>query len=128
MPISDLTRSEQFDLFEAWLKTPRQRVGAPRHVLTAESILLANELKASGAKWEVMALALGVSRNTLARRYFPSNLPRPPRGRRRHAPTTGTRKIVRRAVLGGMTLAKVAKLIGISVPTLNLHYRAELLR
>ena len=118
----------QFDLFEAGLEHPCPSRGAPRHVPTPENILLANELKASGATWEVIASTLGVSRNTVARRYFPSNLSNPPRGRRRHAPTTGTRKIVRRAILSGMGLGRVAKLIGISVPTLHLHYRADLLR
>lgn len=116
----------QFDLFEARSEPSRQRVGRKPHVPTPEQLLLANELKASGATWPTIARALGVCVSTIATHYFPSDLARPPMGRRRHAPTLGTRKIVRRAIISGMTQAKVAKLIGISVPTLRLYYRDEL--
>jgi transcriptional regulator with XRE-family HTH domain len=91
-------------------------------------MLLANELKAAGETQEAIARALGIGTNTLATHYFPSGLASPPMGRRRHAPTLATRTIVRRAILGGMTQAKVAKLIGVSAPTLRLHYRDELQR
>ena len=116
----------QFDLFEAQPDPSRQRVGRKPHIPTLEQMLLANELKASGATWPTIARTLGVCVNTLARHYFPSNLARPPKGRRRHTPTPARRKIVRRAILGGIAPAEVAKLIGISVPTLRLHYRDEL--
>lgn len=115
------------DLFEAQREPPRQRGGIPRHVPTAESMLLVKELKAAGETQEAIARALGIGTSTLATHYFPSDRASPPMGRRRHAPTSATRKIVRRAILGGMTQAKVAKLIGISVPTLRLYYRDELL-
>ena len=116
----------QFDLFEARQEPSRQRAGTKPHIPTPEQMLLANELKAAGATWPTIARTLGVCVNTIARHYFPSNLARPPKGRRRHSPTPARRKIVRRAILGGMTPAEVAKLIGISVPTLRLHYRDEL--
>jgi hypothetical protein len=116
----------QFDLFEAQPELTRQRVGRKPHVPTPEQMLLANELKASGATWPTIARALGVCVNTVARHYFPSTVASPPKGRRRHTPTPATRKIVRRAILGGMPLARVAKLIGVSVPTLRLHYGNEL--
>jgi DNA invertase Pin-like site-specific DNA recombinase len=116
----------QFDLFDAGPKRPRQRVGRKPHLPTPEQRLLANELKARGESWAVIGRALGVSRCTLARHYFPSTVASPPKGRRRHAATPSTRRIVRRAILGGMPVAKVAKLIGISVPTLRLHYGDEL--
>ena len=116
----------QFDLFEAQPEPSCLRAGRKPHVPTPEQMLLANELKASGATWPIIARALGVCVNTVARRYFPSNQARPPKGRRRHSPTAARRKIVRRAILGGMRPAEVAKLIGISVPTLRLHYRDEL--
>lgn len=89
-------------------------------------MLIANELKADGATWPTIAGALGVCVNTVARHYFPSVVASPPKGRRRYAPTPATRKIVRRAILGGMPVARVAKLIGVSVPTLRLHYGNEL--
>ena len=89
-------------------------------------MLLANELKAAGATWPIIAHALGVCVNTAAKYYFPSNVACPPVGRRRHVSTPATRKIVRRAINSGMTQTKVAKLIGISVPTLRLYYQSEL--
>ena len=115
----------QFDLFEAQREPSRQRVGRKPHIPTPEQMLLANELKAAGATWPAIARTLGICVNTLARHYFPSNLARPPKGRRRHSATPARRKIVRRALLGGMTPAEVARLIGISVATLRLHYRDE---
>lgn len=118
----------QFDLFAAKPEPIRQRVGRKPHVPTPEQMLLANELKAAGATWPTIARALGVCVNTVARHYFPSTVASPPKGRRRHAPTPATRKIVRRAILGGMPVARVAKLIGVSVPTLRLHYGDELQR
>jgi DNA invertase Pin-like site-specific DNA recombinase len=116
----------QFDLFEAQPETSRQRVGRKPHVPSLDQMLLAKELKAAGATWPEIGRALGVSRCTLARHYFPSAVTNPPKGRRRHAPTPATRKIVQRAILGGMPVARVAKLIGVSVPTLRLHYGDEL--
>lgn len=116
----------QFDLFETRPERPRRRAGQRPHIPTPEQMLLANELKARGESWAVIGHALGVSRCTLARHYFPSTVTNPPKGRRRHAPTPAMRKIVRRAILGGMPVAKVAKLVRISVPTLRLHYRGEL--
>lgn len=116
----------QFDLFESGPEPSRQRVGRKPHVPTPQQMLIANELKAAGATWPTIARALGVCVNTVARHYFPSTVASPPKGRRRHSPTPARRKIVRRAILGGMTSAEVAKLIGISVPTLRLHYRDEL--
>ena len=124
--MSTLASPPQFDLFEARPEPFRQRGGIPRHIPTPESILLANELKAAGETQEAIAGALGIGISTLATHYFPSHVASPPIGRRRHAPTLATRKIVRRAILGGMTQARVAKLIGISVPTLRLYYRDEL--
>jgi hypothetical protein len=118
----------QFELFEARPEPFRQRVGRKPHVPTPEQKLLANQLKAAGATWPTIARALGVCVNTVARHYFPSTGASPPKGRRRHAPTPATRKIVRRAILGGMPVARVAKLIGITVPTLKLHYRDDLQR
>lgn len=116
----------QLDLFEVQQEPPRQRGGIPRHVPTPENMLLANELKAAGETQEAIARALGIGTSTLAARYFPSPVACPPMGRRRHAPTLATRKIVRRAIISGMTKGKVAKLIGVSVPTLRLHYRDKL--
>ena len=116
----------QFDLFKARSEPPRQRGGIPRHVLTPESILRVNALKAAGNTQESIARALGIGVSTLAIYYFPGHAAKPPMGRRRHAPTLQTRKIVRRAILAGMKQAKVAKLLGISVPTLRLYYRDEL--
>lgn len=124
MPAPD--SSPQLDLFEARQDGPRRRVGRKAHVPTLEQLLLANEMKASGATWPDITRALGVSKSTLARHYFPSDGANPPKGRRRHTPTPARRRIVRRATLGGMRPADVAKLIGISVPTLRLHYRDEL--
>ncbi len=115
----------QCDLFEARLE-PSPPLGRPRHVPTPENMLIANELKPAGATWPTIARALGVCVNTVARHYFPSTVARPPEGRRRHAPTPATRKIVRPAILGGMPVPRVAKLIGVSVPTLRLHYGNEL--
>ena len=118
--------SSQSDLFMVQPEPARQRGGSPRHVPTLESRLLVNEMKAAGATLPIIARAMGICENTVARHYFPSTVARPPKGRRRHAPTPATRKIVRRAISGGMTLARVAKLVGISLPTLRLHYRSEL--
>lgn len=116
----------QFDFFEARPEPSRQRGGIPRHVPTPESMLLVKELKAAGATQETIARALGIGTSTLGTHYFPRSSANQPMGRRRHAPTLATRKIVRRAILSGMTQAKVAKLIGITVPTLRLYYRDEL--
>lgn len=120
--------TSQLDLFGAGPEPARQHLGRPPHVPTPEQLLIANELKASGKGWAFIARALGVSKNTVARYYFPSKLAKPPKGRRRHSPTLATRKFVRRAIRGGMTRVAVAKLIGISVPTLKLHYPDELQR
>lgn len=116
----------QCDLFDARPEPSRRRFGRKPHIPTPEQLLIANELKASGATWPTIARALGVCVNTVARHYFPSTVASPPKGRRRHAPTPATRKVVRRAIIGGMTLAEVAKLIGISVPTLRLYYQIEI--
>lgn len=116
----------QFDLFEARPERPSQR--GRRHIPTLEQRLLANELKAAGATWPIIARALGVHVNTVARHYFASAVASPPKGRRPNAPTPATRKIVRRAILAGMPVARVAKLIGVSAPTLRLYYRDELQR
>ncbi|WP_310534646.1 hypothetical protein [Novosphingobium sp.] len=118
----------QLPLFEQHIEPARQRGGIPRHVPTLESMLLANEMKAAGATWAEITQALGICSSTLATHYFPSPLANPPMGRRRHSPTSATRIIVRRAIDGGMTQAKVAKLLGVSVPTLRLYYRNELQR
>lgn len=122
------SRPPQFDLFDARPEPSRHRVLRKPHVPTPEQMLIANELKAAGATWPTIARALGVCVNSVARHYFPSTVASPPKGRRRHAPTPATRKIVRRAILGGMPVARVAKLIGVSVPTLLLHYCNELQR
>lgn len=116
----------QLHLFEAQPAPSPRRGGIPRHMPTPESRLLANELKAVGATQETIARALGIGTSTLATHYLASHVGQSPKGRRRHAANAATRKIVRRAILGGMTQAKVAKLIGISVPTLRLYYRDEL--
>lgn len=116
----------QFDLFEAQPEPSHQRVGRKPHVPSLEQMLLAKELKSAGATWPEIERALGVSRCTLAKHYFPSAVTNPPKGRRRHAPTPATRKIVRQAILEGMPMARVAKLIEISVPTLRLHYDNEM--
>ena len=116
----------QFDLFETGPELPSKRMGRPPHIPSPEQKLLANELKARGAKVPVIAQALGVCKNTVMRYYAASNRDRLSRGRPRHSPTPARRRIVRRAILGGMRPADVAKLIGISVPTLRLHYRDEL--
>lgn len=116
----------QFDLFEARPERSRQRVGRKPYVPAPEQMLLAKELKAAGATWPEIGRALGLSRCTLAKHYFPSAVTNPPKGRRRHAPNPATRKIVRRAILEEMPVARVAKLIGISVPTLRLHYDNEM--
>lgn len=119
-------RQPQFDLFEVPPEPSRQRVGRKAHIPTLEQRLIANELKAAGATWPIIARALGVCVNTVARHYVPSAPANPPKGRRGHAPTPATRRIVRRGIMGGMPLVRVAKLIGISVPTLHLHYRDQL--
>ena len=116
----------QLDLFMPLPEPSRQRGGIPRHVPTLESLLLANELRAAGETQEAIARALGIGVSTFERHYLPRNPASQPIGRRRHAPTQETRKIVRRAIMLAMMQAKVAKLIGISVPTLRLHYRDEL--
>lgn len=124
----DFVSQLQLDMFDALPERPRQRGGIPRHVPTPESKLLANELKLAGKTQETIARALGIGVSTLGTHYFPSTVANPPLGRRRHAPTPAMRKIVRRAIQGGMMQADVARLIGISVPTLRLHYRSELQR
>jgi hypothetical protein len=116
----------QLNLFEAVAEPSRQRGGIPRHVPTPESRLLVNELKAAGKTQEAIARALGIGTSTLATHYYPSRVACPPMGRRRHAPTAETRAIVRRAIRNGMGRAAVARLIGISLPTLRLYYRVEL--
>ncbi len=118
----------QFDLFEpAPPPPPRQRGGIPRHVPTAESKLKVREMQAAGETQEAIARALGIGTSTLAKYYFPSVVSNPPMGRRRHAPTPARRDVVRRAIRIGLTQAQVARLLGITVPTLRLHYRDEML-
>lgn len=118
--------SSQSDLFMVQPEPFRKRAGRKPHVPSLEQRLIANELNAAGSTWPTIAGALGVSVNTLARHYFASDLAKRPKGRRCHSPTPARRKIVLRAVLGGMTLEAVANLIGVSLPTLRLHYRSEL--
>ncbi len=84
--------------------------------------MLANTMKAAGETQEAIARALGIGTSTLATHYYPSRSACPPPGRRRHTPTRATRKAVLRASLSGMRQAEIARLIGISVPTLRLHY------
>lgn len=116
----------QYDLFEAREGPVRQRGGIPRHVPSADSRLLANTMKAAGETQEAIARALGIGTSTLATHYFPSRSACPPRGRRRHIPTRATRKAVIRALRMGMRQTDVARLIGVSEPTLRKHYRKEL--
>lgn len=116
----------QRDLFDRDRAPAAQRGGIPRHVPTAESRLLVNELRAAGQTQVAIAEALGISPSTFAIHYLDSSLSSPRRGRRRHAPTSATRKIVRRAMEGGMKQAEAAKLLGISLPTLRLNYPEEL--
>lgn len=118
----------QFDLFHAPPEPPRKRGGIPRHIPTPESKLLANEMKAAGETQEAIAKALGIATGTFERYYLSRNPASQPIGRRRHTPTLATRKIVQRAIMSGMTQGQVAKLVGISAPTLRLHYRHELSR
>lgn len=122
------TSPSQFDLFQPISPPTRQRGGIPRHEPTPESMLLVNEMKAAGETQEAIARALGIGTSTLGTHYFPSDVPNPPAGRRRHAPTSETRGIVRRAIELGMMQVQVARLIRISVPTLQLYYRDELKR
>lgn len=46
--------------------------------------------------------------------------------RPKHKPTSAKRRLVERAVAGGMTQEQVAHALDISEPTLRKHYRAEL--
>lgn len=124
--MSDPVSQPQFDLFQAQPAGRRQRGGLPRHVPTPETMLLVNDLKAAGETQVAIARALGIGVSTFEKHYLARNPASQPIGRKRHSPTQETRKVVRRAVLSGMTQAKVAKLIGISVPTLRLHYPNEL--
>lgn len=119
-------KPSQLDLFAPAPEPARQRGGIPRHIPSAEDLLLAKEMKAAGARQDAIAKALGICTSTLATHYFPSRTAKPPKGRRRHEPTPATRRIVRRAVRAGMAPASIAKLIGISPPTLRLYYRQEL--
>lgn len=118
-----LATQPQLDLFEVNAAPSRKQGGLPRHIPTPESRLHVNELRAAGKTQEAIARALGIGINTLATHYFPSGVANPPMGRRRHNPTPAQRQIVRRAILAGMKPVAVAKLIGISSPTLRLHYR-----
>jgi hypothetical protein len=120
------TLPPQLHLFDATPEPPCQHGGIPRHVPTAETVLLVSEMKAAGATQEMIARTLGIGTSTLATHYFPSRMANPPMGRRRHKPTKATRDVVRRAIRAGFTLPKVAKLIGVSLPTLRLYYRNEL--
>lgn len=126
--MSVLDTPPQFELFQLPPPLARQRGGIPRHMPTPETRLRVNQMKAAGHTQAAIAKALGIGVGTLAAHYYPSNEPRPRRGRRCHAPTPATRKIVRRAVEGGLKRPEIAKLIGISLPTLALHYRVELRR
>lgn len=128
MQMSLFTSQPEFDLLGERPEPVRQRGGVPRHVPTAETMLKVNELRAEGKTQVDIARALGISVNTLARHYFPSKVAHPPMGRRRHHPTSATREVVRRAVERGMIQPTIAKLLGISVPTLRLYYRSELSR
>ena len=105
------TLQPQLPLFDPAPEAPRQRVGRKPHVPTPEQMLLANELKASGATWPTIARALGVCVNTVARHYSPIGKANPPKGRRRHKRTPGTREAVRRAIAGGIAKGRIAKLI-----------------
>lgn len=116
----------QFDLFHERPAPPRQRGGIPRHVPTYETRALASRLKAAGETQVAIAKALGIGVTTFERYYLTRNPASQPMGRRRHTPTAATRRAVRRAVTCGMPQAKIARLVGISVPTLRLHYSDEL--
>lgn len=74
-----------------------------------------------------IARQVGIGESTLYANYFPEiggQRGRP--GRRRHQPNDRTRAIVHALRVSGLAQIKIAEAIGVSEPTLRLHYRKEL--
>lgn len=116
----------QFELFETLPEQARKRNGKGRHEPTPELVAFASKMSAAGQKRSMIARAMRIGLSTFDRHYSASLPSKFPIGRPRHSPTPATRTAVGRAYIAGMPLVGIAKLIGISVPTLQLHYPDQL--
>lgn len=84
-------------------------------------------LAAEGLTRAAIARQVGIAESTLYLNYFSEIGVRQGRpGRRAHAPSEASRRIVADRAAHGLALADIAAELGLSAPTLRKHYRAEL--
>lgn len=84
-------------------------------------------LAAEGLTRAAIAQRVGIAESTLYLNYFSEIGVRPGRpGRRAHAPSQASRRLVADRAAHGLALADIAAELGLSAPTLRKHYRAEL--
>ena len=84
-------------------------------------------LAAEGLTRAAIAQRVGIAESTLYLNYFSEIGVRPGRpGRRAHAPSQASRRLVADRAAHGLALADIAAELGLSGPTLRKHYRAEL--
>lgn len=118
---------QDFDLFGEPFRVDVRRGGPVRHVVTRELSLKISELRRSGLSLAAVSRAVGIGYTTLARYYFSEISLRPGQpGRRCHAATADRKQLVASLAGAGQSQPKIAKALGISIPTLIRHYRAEL--
>ena len=119
-----------FDLFGNPLATSEAFQGASGHNQmrsSADIAEAARRLSTTGLTRRKIALELGIGESTLYKNYFPEIDGRAGRpGRRQHAPSAEQRRLVAVRAAQGAALSTIATELGLSIPTLRKHYRAEL--
>ena len=119
-----------FDLFGnpvVAFEAPPAAVGRRVTRKSADIAEAARRLSEAGLTRRKIAHDLGIGVSTLYKNYFPEIGGRAGRpGRRQHAPSAEQRRLVAMRAAQGAALPTIAAELGLSVPTLRKHYRAEL--
>lgn len=119
-----------FDLFGHPIDAPKgspSRAGRRGPRKTTASADAVRRLAEEGHTRRQIAKQTGISQSTLYANYFRELGVRAGQpGRRRHDPTPYQRRLVVGMVQAGSPRSEIAEALGISLPTLRLHYPKEL--
>ena len=112
-----------FDLFGNPVEAVDKEGDGRRHIKTEENALKVSSLARSGLSRVEIAAAMGIAASTLYAIYFPelgvrAGCP----GRRRFQPSDADRLTVAVLRAAGKAQRDIAKALGISEPTLRLHF------
>lgn len=112
-----------FDLFGQPIEGFDRAGDGRRHIKTEENSRKVSELASSGLSRVEIAAAIGIAPSTLYAIYFPelgvrAGCP----GRRRFQPSDADRRTVAVLRAAGKAQQEIAKALGISEPTLRLHF------